>query len=377
VSDAAELIELPGAPQRRVVIGVEVEAYSISLADYTIGRRTSRPRPGTSEAGERFMRDSSIGSEYVSRPFHTVREALFLLKSGLRKYLRDNYRGEVDDDERLIPLLVGGWTNRFAGTHLHVSIADRELNLEEAASMADHVHDHIPLLIALGANSPIWDKRLTPLASNRVVRGSDSYFASFGRAELSAEDLREMRYAPGRKTKPPTLELRVLDSNIPEFIVACLSVVKAIILRWLRTDEPVNVAEQAVYLAAREDAARRGMAAKLPWRDKLVPARTALDRFLWEHRAEFELLDLPGEIWDTFKLLKRGFNGAKLIRKAALSARERHVQTWQRRFAKRYSEGLELLLSGNPLRDFASALQVELPPTDGVWLGRKAASIDG
>ena len=45
------------------------------------------------------MRDTSIGSEYVSRPFHTVREALFLLKSGLRKYLRDNYRGEVDDGE--------------------------------------------------------------------------------------------------------------------------------------------------------------------------------------------------------------------------------------------------------------------------------------
>lgn len=373
----AHPIEQPGALQRRVVIGVEVEAYSISLADYSIGRRTSRPRPGTSELGERFMRDTSIGSEYVSRPFHTVREALFLLKSGLRKYLRDNYRGEVDDDERLVPLLLGGWTNRFAGTHLHVSIAERELALHEAVSIAAHVHDHIPLLIAMGANSPVWDKRLTPVASNRVLRGSDAYFSAFGRDELTAQDLREMRYAPGRKTKPPTLELRVLDSNVPELIVASLAVVKAIVLRWLRTSEPVNVADQGLYLAAREDAARRGMGCKLPWRDKLVPARTALDRFLWEHREEIKMLDMPAEVLDTFKLLKRGFNGAKMIRKAVLNARERHPQTWQRRFARRYSAGLELLLSGNHLRDFAGALQVELPGTDGVWLGRKSASIDG
>src|SRR3954449_11844972 len=79
--------------QRHVVVGAEIEAYSIALADYTIGRRTSRPRAGVSERGERFTRDTSIGSEYNSRPFTTTREALFLLKSGLRKYLRDQYGG--------------------------------------------------------------------------------------------------------------------------------------------------------------------------------------------------------------------------------------------------------------------------------------------
>jgi hypothetical protein len=373
----ARLIETHSAPHRRVVVGVEVEAYSISQADYAIGRRTSRPRPGTSERGERFTRDTSIGSEYNSRPFHTVREALFLLKSGLRKYLRDKYRGEIDDDERLVPLLVGSWTNRFAGTHLHISLAERELELDDAVSIAAHIHDHIPLLIAMGANSPVWDKRLTAVASNRVVRGCEAYFRPLDRDGLTSADLCEMRYAPGRRTKPPTVEIRVLDSNVPEMICACLTVVKAIVLRWLRTREPVNVAEREIYAAARDDAARRGMSCKLPWRDELVPAHTALDRFLWEHRDEIEMMHIPPEVFDTLKLLKRGWSGAKIIRKAVVSARERHAQTWQRRFAKRYSEGLELLLSGNHLRDFAAALAVELPDTEAVWLGRKSAPIDG
>ncbi|MDX1411409.1 MAG: hypothetical protein R3351_04590, partial [Nitrospirales bacterium] len=54
---------------KRIVLGVEIEAYSINVADHKIGRRLSRPRPGLSESGERFTRDASIGSEYNSRPF--------------------------------------------------------------------------------------------------------------------------------------------------------------------------------------------------------------------------------------------------------------------------------------------------------------------
>src|SRR5262249_3894452 len=152
----------------------EVEAYSIAREDYKIGRRTSRPRPGLSEKGERFTRDTSIGSEYNSRPFRTIREALFLLKAGLRKDLRDNYRGETDASEHLTPLLVGGWTNRSAGTHMHVSIADRTLEADDASSLSAHLHDQIPLLMAMGANSPIWDRRITAVASNRMVRGSEA-----------------------------------------------------------------------------------------------------------------------------------------------------------------------------------------------------------
>lgn len=360
--------------QRRVVIGAEIEAYSVCLADYSIGRRTSRPRPGVSERGERFTRDTSIGSEYNSRPFATTREALFLLKSGLRKYLRDLYGGETDDDERLVPLLVGGWTNRSAGTHLHISLAEQALNDDDVRSLAEHIHDQIPLLLAVSANSPVWDRRVTKFASNRVLKGGDTYFAPLARGEVSTKDLQELRFSPGRKRKPPTLELRFLDSNLPEFIVASMVMVKAIVLRWLTNERACNVLEGDDYLKARELAATKGMRAKLPWKGKWLPARTVLDRFLWEHREELAAMDVPREVWDTFKLLKLGYNGSRIFNLAIAASKREHAQTWQRRFAKRYSEGLARLLDGNTLFDFAAAVHVELPPIDDVWLGRPTAS---
>jgi hypothetical protein len=109
-------------------------------------------------------------------------------------------------------------------------------------------------------------------------------------------------------------------------------------------------------------AASKGMRAKLPWKGELKPARTVLQRFLREYREELDAMDLPEEIWDTFELLGKGYNGSRIITEAIQAAKREHVQTWQRRFAKRYSEGLERLLNGNSLRDFAHALHVELPP---------------
>lgn len=366
----------PIPTHKRIVIGVEIEAYSIQLPDFTIGRRHSRPRSGVGESGERFTIDSSIGSEYNSMPFSTIREALFLLKTGLRKYLRGLYRGE-DEDESLVPLLVGGWTNRFAGTHMHVSVADQELTIEDARSLAGHVHDHLPLLIAVCANSPIWDKRVTGKASNRLLKGTDAYFKPVKRGKLTKRDLFELKYVEGRKTKPPTLELRMFDSNIPEFIVAALTLLKASALRWLRNRGAVNRVPHEAYLQGRADAGMRGMKCRLAWKDEWLPATKYLDRFLWEHRDELEMMDVPDETWDVFRLLKRGYNGARIIHDAANVARKEHVQTWQRRFAKRYSVGLQHLLSGNTLRSFVEELGVELPDTEEVWLGRRTASVDG
>jgi Glutamate-cysteine ligase family 2(GCS2) len=348
---------------RRIIIGAEVEAYSIALTDYSIGRRTSRPQPGMSERGERFTRDTSIGSEYNSKPFATVREALFLLKAGLRKYLRDMFRGETDENDRLIPLLVGGWTNRSAGTHLHLSFADRDLDEEGARALAEQVHDHIPLLLAVSANSPVWDRKLTKFASNRVLKGSAAYFAPLPRGEVSKKDLQELRFSPARKTKPATIELRMLDSNVPEFIVASMVILKAIAMRRLCDEDAVNpLVDDATYLKAREDAAMKGMRARLPWRGQLKPARTVLKLFLREYKEELDAMDVPNEIWDVFHLLENGYNGSRIISEAIKDAKREHAQTWQRRFAKRYSEGLEQLLNGNSLRDFAAALHVELPP---------------
>lgn len=377
VREPAELTEPPPQPlHKRIVIGVEIEAYSIQVPDYAIGRRHTRPRPGVSEAGERYTRDTSIGSEYNSRPFATIREAFFLLKNGLRKYLRRLYRGHEDGDEWLVPLLVGGWTNRFAGTHLHLSVADEDLTEADARALAGHLQAHLPLLIAACANSPIWGERITAAASNRLLRGSDAYFRPITPRAVSTADLRELRYAPARKRKPATLELRMLDSNIPEFVVATMTLAKAVALRWRRGGGAVNRLRHADYLTARHNAGHHGMRCKLCWRGEWMPARKYLDRFLWEHRDELERMDVPDEVYGVLRLLKRGFNGARIIHDAARIAHREHPQTWQKRFAKRYAHGIEQLLSGNSLRDFATALNVALPDTDQVWLGRRTASID-
>jgi hypothetical protein len=361
---------------QRIVIGVEIEAYSINVSDHKIGRRLSRPRPGLSESGERFSRDASIGSEYNSRPFSTVREALFLLKAGLRKYLRGLYRSREEDQDYRIPLFVGGWTNRFAGSHLHISIANRKLTKQEAAALSWHIHDQLPFFIAIGANSPIWDKQVTNKASNRFLRGSATYFTPTRRGVLTSVDTHELVFSPGRKTKPATLEIRVFDSNLPEFVVANLCLVKAVCLRWLKGESAANRINHSDYLLARTEAATKGMKAKLPWKREWISVKEYLDRFLWEHREEFDAMDIPEEIYEVLRLLKRGYNGSRLIHDAvALSVKE-HPQTWQRRFARRYRTGLAHLLSGNTLQDFSEELLTPFPSTDRVWLGRKRGSID-
>lgn len=365
-----------GAAHKRVLIGVELEAYSIGAWDSRIGRKLVRPR-GAAEKGERFTRDASIGSEYNSRPFETVRESLFLLKSGLRKYLRRFYRTQTPDADYSVPLLVGGWTNRFAGMHLHLSIAGERLSLSRARSLARHLHAHMPFFIAVGANSPVWGGTLTGRASMRLLRGHRLYFKPVERGRVRSKWDEEMVYSPGRKTKPPTLELRAFDSNVPEYASTVLSLVKAVALRWLRRGAATNLVSQEHYLAGRVDAGFRGLHGRLRWRKDWLDFPHYLDRFLWEHRAEFELMDLPEEVFEVYKLLKKGWNGARLIHDAAALAKDEHPQTWQQRFAKRYHRGLELLLSGNSLRDFAAALKVPLPPTARVELGRRGASIHG
>lgn len=354
---------------RSVIAGLELEAYSIRLPDYTIGRQILFPRKGTSEKGERFLRDSTIGTEYNSRPFATIREGYFLLRSGLRKYGSRRYRSRKRSVSGHELLLVGGWTNRFAGAHIHLSLADRELTKETARGLAEHLHDHIPFLIAMGANSPVWASRITEVASNRIVRAK--YFRPIARGELFQRMYDELLFSRARKTKPATLELRVLDANLPEFVLAATCMLKAVALNWLAGASATNQISPADYLKARQAAAELGVRARLCWNGKWVTVPRYLDLFIWAHRHFLEEMDVPEEIWIAVRLIKRRINGSTLIGKAARRAFDAHPRTWQRHFAERYVEGLNELLSGNTLVDFAERLGLRLPDLDSVWLGRR------
>jgi len=352
-------------------MGIEIEAYTISLPGHRIGRTLAAPPRGLGEKGERFTRDASIGTEYVGKPFTSLREGLFLLKAGLRKYSHKHYERRTRSRKLRQLLLVGGWRDRFAGAHIHVSVADRELQPDEARRLATHVHDHIPLLVAVGANSPVWAEEITDVASNRVMRASRVYFQPIDRRRLTSRPYDEMVFSPGRKRKPATLEIRVLDSNVPEYVMAAALLVKAVAFDWLRRRGATNKLVRADYLRAREDAARRGMAARLCWRGEWIPATRYLDRFVWEHRDALERMEIPEDLWTTLRLLKRRLNGAEIVRQAAQRAYAEHPQTWQQRFGRRYVAALDELLSGHSLPDFARRLEVPLPELDEVWLGRR------
>ncbi len=362
---------MPSNRHERIMMGVELECYNIVTPDYRITRELAFPRPGVSERGERFGRDWSIGTEYNSRPFKTIREGLFLLKAGLRKYRRHLYRSKSRSRKGNQILLVGGWRDRFAGAHIHLSVVGEKLTKEDARHLTWHLHDHIPLLVAMGANSPVWADELTHVASNRIARASSIYFKPIPRNRITSRSTDELLYSRGRKTKPPTIELRVMDSNVPEFVMAAACVIKAVALAWLAGKGAANRIPQSVYLKTRAEAAHRGMLAMLSWNGERMRASRYLDRIVWNFRDEFADMDIPQDLWTAMKLLKKGYNGSRILLEAARLAHKEHPQTWQRRFAKRYVGAIDHLLSGHSILDFAERLHVEVPDISDTWLGRR------
>ena len=108
----------------KVTFGVEVEMYSIVLPKYRICRDIYFPKKGVVEVGEKFKKDTSIGMEYNSRVFNNVREASFMLKNGLRKYMQSyTLPGEAQKHVAGV-MLIGGWRDRYAATHVHIGLSN-------------------------------------------------------------------------------------------------------------------------------------------------------------------------------------------------------------------------------------------------------------
>ena len=351
-------------------MGIELESYSISVPDYRISRELQFPKRGVAEAGERFTKDDSIGSEYNSKVFYTIREAFFLIKNGLRKYI--HFRAPQEREDHTV-FLVGGWIDRFAGTHIHVAVGKERFQFQEAKRLARHLHDHIPYIVALCANSPVWREKINAIDSNRVIKGTKKYCQITKRGFFYRSRYRELTFNAGGKRKPPTLELRVLDSSIPEYIVAVLCVVNAIALHWLAGKAAFNHSTHENYLKAREQASRQGTEAKLFWNNHKVSVTQYTDLFFRKYEEELDQMDVPDDVINVFKYLKKGWNQADLIRKAAQKCLWLHRPTWQRRFAKKYAHAIQLLLDGNSYLMFAKALGVRLPNIERTWLGRKEA----
>lgn len=353
-----------------VSMGVELETYSVSLPDYRICRELHFPKRSIVEKGERFTRDLSIGPEYNSKVFTTIREAFFLLKSSLRKYSQFLPDG-ANSRHAIFP--VGGWIDRFAGAHLHLALGKAKFSYDQAKNLAASLHDHIPFLIVLAGNSPVWREKMTHISSNRLLRGSDRYCRVTKRGTLYTHHFRELTFNQGGKRKPPTLEVRVCDSSVPEYVAAALCVCKAVALHWLKRKRPYNRLTHANYLKAREQAVRLGSRARLSWANHWFRVPEYVDLFFRKYEEELRQMDIPDEVMRVFKYLKKGWNQADLIRTASERCFKKNRQTWQKQFAKKYAGAIAELLDGNSYERFAQRLGVKMSNIQRVWLGRREA----
>jgi hypothetical protein len=357
--------------QKSISLGVELETYSISVPSFRITRELQFPRRGAREVGERFTKDVSIGSEYNSKVFYTLREALFLLKNGLRKYI--HYRPSSDEHEYRTLFPVGGWIDRFAGSHIHLALGKRKFDFLRAKSLSKRLHDHIPFIIAITGNSPVWREQVSQISSNRLLRGTKTYCQITKRNIFSKYRYREITYNSKMRTKPATLELRICDAGVPEYILAAACVAKAVAMRWLQKKPSFNQLKHEQYLESRDQAIRFGPNAKLYWNHHMLTVPQYVDLFFRKYEEELGQLDIPSEIIYVFKYLKKGYNQASVIRRSVQKSRWRHKPTWERRFAKKYETAIYDLLNGNSYVEFAKRLGVRLPSIDRVWLGRKEA----
>lgn len=354
-----------------ITMGVELESYSIFVPENRICRELHFPRRSIVEKGERFTRDWSIGTEYNSKVFTTIREAFFLLKTGLRKYAKFRQNGNSSHQYVIFP--VGGWIDRFAGSHVHLSLSKKGIDYAQARKLSNYLYAHIPFLIALSANSPVWRDKITPYASNRLLHGSDKYCKTTRRGMLYKNHYRELTFNPKSSKKSATLELRVCDSSLPEYIVAVLCVCRAVALRWLKRKKPFNQSTHGNYLKARAQAIRFGTNARLVWSNHWITVPQYIDLFFRKYEEELNQMDIPEEVINIFKYLKKGRNQADVIREASKKYQRKHAPTWQRQFARRYAVAIEELLDGNSFEQFALRLGVKLPEIERAWLGRKEA----
>lgn len=352
-------------------MGVEVETYTIRQKDLHIGRHVMLPRKWVIESEEDYHHDRSIGLEYNSRPFYSIREALFGTKAGLRKSIATYKLKHERSNGGYTLFFVGTWRDRFAGTHFHIGLGDDGIDFKDALRLSRHIHDHLPLLIALLGNSPVYKANISNLDSNRFIYAEKKFFGPLEFGELDHEYKEEMTYNKDRTKIIPTLEIRPCDTNLPEYVIAGLVILKAVTMACLARKPIENVNRHELYLKSRLNAAKHGPKAILYWNNRALRADAYLDKFFKVYQSCISKMDIPPEIFDVFKLFKLGWNGAGILRRACRRHQRRHPRTWQRYFAEDYIGAINALLNGEPLEVFIRSFGLRPPCVRRVHLGGK------
>ena len=184
------------------------------------------------------------------------------------------------------------------GCHVHVAVPSRQLGVEALLRM----RPWLPVLVALTANSPIWQGRDSGWASQRAVLASrwatavpvppvttvEEYDALLAAAVGSGDalDVRSVYFLARLSPRYPTLETRVADVALTVDETVCYAgLVRALVA--LAVEEalrgrPVAPVGQAELVRSCAAAARVGLAGALPdpWTGRPVAAWELVDRLV-------------------------------------------------------------------------------------------------
>jgi carboxylate-amine ligase len=218
------------------------------------------------------------------------------------------------------------------GLHVHVGVSDPE----SAITLHNRLRPHLPLLLALSANSPFWQGRDSGLASARTPIfqafprvGPPRAFADYADYVEAVDRLLRCDAFPDPtylwwdvrpQPKFGTVEVRIMDVQSESWATSALTALVQMIAR-LELEEGYHSHEVAgspeVLAENRFLAARDGIEAHLidPVAETRVPARVALDQLLEAARPHAQALGCEPALEEIRRLAEQ--NGAQRQRRAA------------------------------------------------------------
>lgn len=223
----------------------------------------------------------------------------------------------------------------ICGMHVHVSVPDRDAG---AGALA-RIRPWLPVLIALGVNSPFWNAHDTGFASWRTVvfgrwpaSGAPPFTADAEGYEQRVRELLATGVIPDRhqlywharlSDSYPTLEVRATDVQIDaESAVTLAGLVRGLVataLAEVAEDAPAPDPPAGVLTAAGWHAARHGLADTLvdPRAGKAVPAEQAAHALLDHVAPALRRLGDEQRVTQGLHTLLDGGTGAERQRAAA------------------------------------------------------------
>src|SRR3954454_11090750 len=335
-----------GSPPDQLTIGIEEEFMLLDPADWSLAFRSDEVLDDLpAELGDRVTLETHAAVMEIATGVHRrVGDAVAELV-GLRGEL-----GNALADQGLCAGVAGTHPSAVAGDtvvsshprYRHIGESMRVLARREP-TLATHVHigvatpagavrllnrlrKHLPLLLALSANSPFWQGRDTGFASTRTTifdafprsgvprsfRGYADWVATVDRL-LSSGAIADPSFLWWDVRLQPrfgTVEVRIMDGQTTvQDVAAIVALVQSLASFELeRRDEPgprrrsVELIEENRFLAARD-----GMAASLIDVDsgERVPAIVLLERILAACRRHARRLSCEREIAGVHRLLAR------------------------------------------------------------------------